>query len=440
MFKSMRLKNFKAYKDSGEIPLAPLTIIVGTNNSGKSTLFHALLALAQTARASDQPSTPRLITKGPLIDLNGYHDIIHGKVNGKSSSFEISIGIDPRVLGLLDSRNGRASSLPDRATISFSFDDSLDEIGVQRATLSALQRNQISATRKNGSWSLHTSPIGAPKNAYVDFRSVFPFFRIPQLNSSTQELFETMVYPSYYAADFFQAVMSRAISHIGPLRERVPWNASVGARASSKFGSGGENLVADLASTEEDRFKGKTRLELLNGWLATKDILKQVRVETNRDAKLRMLVGQESKGASNINIAAMGEGVSQILPIIAYSLFGMNDDCLLVEQPEIHLHPALQAELGELFIDVAQTGHRQILVETHSEHLVLRVRRRVAEGKLSPEDVAILFVEKQGGESKVRRLGLTERGHFGDTWPPGFFDEAYQESMALAKAANRKGR
>ncbi|MBI1832856.1 MAG: DUF3696 domain-containing protein, partial [Planctomycetes bacterium] len=152
----------------------------------------------------------------------------------------------------------------------------------------------------------------------------------------------------------------------------------------------------------------------------------------------RMLLGDEWRGPANINIAGMGEGVSQILPIIACTLFGARDDCLLVEQPEIHLHPALQAELGDLFIDVSQNGHRQILVETHSEHLVLRIRRRIAEGKLSPDQVAILFVEKQGGESTVRRLDLNCRGHFSD-WPKGFFDEAYQEAMALAEAASKKG-
>ena len=110
----------------------------------------------------------------------------------------------------------------------------------------------------------------------------------------------------------------------------------------------------------------------------------------------------------------------------------------MVEQPEIHLHPSLQAELADLFIDIMKTGRRQILVETHSEHLLLRIRRRIAEGTLKPDQVAILFVEKHGGESKVRRLDLNSRGHFSD-WPKGFFDEAYQEAMALAAGASKKG-
>ena len=88
--------------------------------------------------------------------------------------------------------------------------------------------------------------------------------------------------------------------------------------------------------------------------------------------------------------------------------------------------------MADLFIDIATTLQRQVIVETHSEHLVLRVRRRIAEGTIDPNDVSILYVEKQGAESKVRRLDINKRGHF-DDWPEGF-DEAYQEAMALAMA------
>jgi predicted ATPase len=441
MFKSMRLKNFKAYKDSGEIPLAPLTIIVGTNNSGKSTLFHALLALAQTARDSDQGWAPRLVTKG-LADLNGYHDIIHGKSHARSSSFEISVGLDAEVAGLrnftaADGKKLEEFRVPDHADISFGLDEELNEIAVRRSTLRLGDKNSISVERRNGHWKLLSLPNGTAKDADFDFWNLFPFIQLPKYGCY-QEHTNTAGISSFCARAWLE-IFSKKVNHIGPLRERVPWYSAIGARTNAKFGSGGENLIADLASKEKDPDSGKTRLELVNDWFATRKILERIRVETDRAASVRMLLGDEFNGPTKINIAAMGEGVSQILPIIAYSLFGMNNDCLLVEQPEIHLHPALQAELGELFIDITQTGRRQILVETHSEHLVLRVRRRVAEGKLKLEDVAILYVEKRGSESIVRKLDMTERGHFND-WPQGFFDEAYQESRALAMAANRKGR
>ena len=92
-----------------------------------------------------------------------------------------------------------------------------------------------------------------------------------------------------------------------------------------------------------------------------------------------------------------------------------------------------------LFIhDFKKRKHRQYIIETHSEHLVLRIRRRVAEGVITPDDVAVLFVEKQKQETKVRHLKLNGKGHF-DEWPKGFFEEAYQEALAIAMASGSQG-
>src|SRR6266404_2301965 len=143
MFKSMRLKNFKAYKDSGEVPLAPLTVIIGANNSGKSTLFHALLALAQTAQDAEQAPgllakrPPLLVTKGPLVDLNGFYDIVHGKKKVKASSFEISVAIGtPTRVSLTGTPLGRIDDLdiPDQFDISFALSKKTNAIEVNRST------------------------------------------------------------------------------------------------------------------------------------------------------------------------------------------------------------------------------------------------------------------------------------------------------------------
>jgi energy-coupling factor transporter ATP-binding protein EcfA2 len=441
MFKSLRLKNFKAYKDSGEVPLAPLTIIVGKNNSGKSTLFHGLLALAQTAQDSEQGWAPHLLTKG-LVDLGGYHDILHRARHANSPAFEISVSLAstylrPKTLTDGSIKNGVKFDVPDRAEISFSLDEEIGEILVNRSTLRRGSSTVISVDRGHGHWSWLTPPSGVPKNAEIDFRNVFPFVSVMKEDRPSQESLVAQGISSYCAA-LWAEIFRKQVHHIGPLRMHVPWQASIGERASLEFGSGGPNLLADLGSKEKDR-SGKTRLERVNEWFVKKEILSRIHlVELGRGTGVRMLLGDEWHGPTNINIAAMGEGVSQILPIVSKTLFGANDDCILVEQPESHLHPALQAELGDLFIDVTQAGNRQVLVETHSEHLLLRVRRHIAEGTLKPDRVAILFVEKDGDESKVRRLDVNNRGHFSD-WPKGFFDEGYQEAMALATAASNKG-
>jgi predicted ATPase len=441
MFKSMRLKNFKAYKDSGEVPLAPLTIIVGANNSGKSTLFHGLLALAQTVRGGDHGWGPRLVTRG-LVDLNGFNDIVHGGVQKKQLPIQISINLDAKsAIPRTVTDNGRRQLVkftpPDTADISFGLDERLNAILVTSSTLRTGDKTMISVERKHDRWSLATSLPGAHTDQGVDFSTIFPCLTLPRSEPLLEEAMKAF-HVAHYCAGIWTDIFARLVSHVGPLRVRVPWHTSIGARTSSEFGLGGENLLAALGSEEKDRSTGRTLLELVNDSLAKYESLKSVHLDVVKTSTGQMLVSDEGTNAKGVNVAAMGEGVSQILPIIARCIWGEEDECLLVEQPELHLHPALQAELGDLFIDVAKAGHRQILVETHSEHLLLRVRRRIAEGSLKPNQVSILFVEKHGGESEVLPLDLNIRGHFSN-WPKGFFDEAYQEAMALAEAASKKG-
>jgi predicted ATPase len=123
-----------------------------------------------------------------------------------------------------------------------------------------------------------------------------------------------------------------------------------------------------------------------------------------------------------------------VLPIIAAVASNPQSGLLLIEQPELHLHPAAQADVAELLVAAAKNGDRQFLVETHSEHLVLRLRRRVAEGAIAPEDVQLLFAERQGRNSKLRPVTIDRSGRV-EGWPSGFFDEGYVEAAALARAS-----
>jgi len=133
----------------------------------------------------------------------------------------------------------------------------------------------------------------------------------------------------------------------------------------------------------------------------------------------------------------IGMGINQVLPILI-SAFGLNNRVIMIEQPELHLHPALQAELADVFIESA-LGTRQntFLLESHSEHLLLRIMRRMREtfeGKLpegippiTPDDVAVLFVEPDGSRSIVQEMPLNKHGELIKPWPGGFFEEDFEE-------------
>jgi predicted ATPase len=115
---------------------------------------------------------------------------------------------------------------------------------------------------------------------------------------------------------------------------------------------------------------------------------------------------------------------------------------LLFEQPELHLHPAAQAALGSVLAKFpVENGRRKnLIVETHSENLILRLQNEVAVGNLQPDDVAILFVEPSAGGHRIVRITLDHDGEFVGEWPRGFFEESYWESVQLARTRSGRGK
>ena len=147
------------------------------------------------------------------------------------------------------------------------------------------------------------------------------------------------------------------------------------------------------------------------------------------------LVLTDTRNGAQVTIADVGYGISQALPVIIEGIASKESSILCVEQPEIHLHPRLQANVADFMVDTIadEPGKRkQWIVETHSELLILRLQRRIREGKIKPEDISVLYVDPndestEGSAIKVLRLG--EDSYFKDPWPDGFFDEGLKERL-----------
>jgi predicted ATPase len=123
----------------------------------------------------------------------------------------------------------------------------------------------------------------------------------------------------------------------------------------------------------------------------------------------------------------VGFGISQLLPFIVQSLVS-EGRIISIEQPEVHVHPRLQADLGDLLAAaIKEPRQHQFIIETHSEHLILRLQRLVYKGEIKPEDVSIIYVSRGPDGAKAERLHLDEEGDFIDEWPNGFFPERLRE-------------
>ena len=132
---------------------------------------------------------------------------------------------------------------------------------------------------------------------------------------------------------------------------------------------------------------------------------------------------------TRVTLNDVGFGINQILPIIVQALIQQNGT-LMIEQPEIHLHPKLQGEISDLMIETHKKNNLNWIVETHSEMLILRLLKRIREGTLKSSDVSVIYVDQtESGEAIIHKLPIDEKGSFVDRWPNGFFEETFNELM-----------
>jgi hypothetical protein len=224
--------------------------------------------------------------------------------------------------------------------------------------------------------------------------------------------------------DRFENLTAR-VGHLGPLRAQIQRSYSI--EAARPLSMSGVEAPAWLSS---DR-------ELLDG-VATWFVAHMEGWRLDIDAAGSAFGCQLSRRGVTVNLADAGQGGQQVLPVVVQQLLRRRETSWfldLVEQPELHMHAAGHAPLGDLFVETARQGVGCVLVETHSENLMLRVRRRVAEGRLTPDQVAIYWCDEQPeGHTLLLRIHVDTRGDI-DAWPAGVFSEGFEEIKALSRAA-----
>lgn len=199
----------------------------------------------------------------------------------------------------------------------------------------------------------------------------------------------------------------------------------------------GNSLAEVLKENEKVR-------ESVNSWLSKFGL--KVDVSTIQDVVHQLKIHQHSL---DLDITDVGFGISQILPIVVQGFLSFSDSLTMVEQPEIHLHPKMQADLADLFIDIVsgevdsrkragrkrENKQKYLLIETHSEYLLKRLMRRIKEGRISSEQVAVYFIEppkEEGEPSLVVEKEVSHEGFF--EWPKDFYEgEVRQDNYNFIK-------
>jgi len=151
--------------------------------------------------------------------------------------------------------------------------------------------------------------------------------------------------------------------------------------------------------------------------------------QVGRSSRYEIVVHKDGVVA---NLRDVGIGISQVLPVLTLAFFAQEGSTILMEEPEIHLHPLAQSVLAELFVEVSRKRRVQFIVETHSEHLFRRLQTLVAKEELSLDDCRMYFVERQGADAVLKNLELDEYGRV-TQWPDKFFGDALGETREQAQ-------
>ncbi len=170
-------------------------------------------------------------------------------------------------------------------------------------------------------------------------------------------------------------------------------------------------------------------------WLKELGLIAAFQVERiSEDADIYRVLVQRGESTTPVALTDVGFGVSQILPVLVLLAWAPPGSTVILEQPEIHLHPAVQSGLAEIIVEAAQVRRVQVLVESHSEHLLRRLQLLTAKEELLPEQAALYFCDtSERGDSRIAELELDVFGDIAN-WPAGFFGDPFRETAEIVQA------
>jgi len=449
MINEISFINFKAYKDE-KIELKPITLLLGPNNSGKSSILSMLRILSQTLQSYDQ-SVP-LLLNGILGDFGTYKDVVFK--NKKQDPIELCISTE----NLEKSKNKKKLDTQldiIKIRMKFYYRSNIHELILSELEIYR-NKKSIFFSQYSEKSEKHIIQSISGKAVPVEFKNIISekynlFHFLPQGIFSTLELKkgESKI-KKFFTAQVRNLIINLFqycrnvyldlinIEYLGAMREPPERtylfsgekNRRVGPRG--KFSS--NILVMDSLRKGE---KSKQIKEKVISWLKTSEIASDIKIKTLSDRHYELHL-QNPKTKEYENYADVGYGNSQVIPVLVAGYNLSEYETLIVEEPEIHLHPKAQAELGTFFLELYK-GNKYSIIETHSEYLVVRLQQYVAAGLINPKDIVLYYVYSTKEKKKIKKLSLDKQGASIDSWPEGFFPQRLDEAKKLAKIRFNQG-
>jgi len=453
MLTELSIKNFKAWRDTGRIRLAPITVFFGSNSAGKTSILQFLLMLRQTAESPDRHRVLHPGDKNTPVELGTYRDLVfeHELTNEIEFSLSWRLPLPMTVRDPLTEHTVTGNNVRFEAKVSSDTKGALQQIQRFRYSLvnggSSLDVEMLPA--KNGASKYDLAATNYTLVRYPGRAWKLPppvrFYGFPDEVSAYHQ---NAGFTSDLALELEKQV--KRLQYLGPLREYPARSYVWSGEVPEHVGWRGERAVEAMLAAESRSigpgFKKKTQpfMAVVAKWLKDLGLLQSFEVHRIAPHRKEYEVMVRAVGTKeSVNLPDVGFGVSQVLPVVVQCFYANPHTTVILEQPEIHLHPRVQSALADLFIEAIQSREYgadrsvQLIVESHSEHFLRRLQTRVAENKVMREDVALYFCQTGEGGAVLEPLEVDIFGNI-QNWPADFFGDEMGELAARMEAAARR--
>ena len=439
--------------------MAPITLFFGTNSSGKSSIGHFLMMLKQTMELADRKVIFYPGGRNTAVQLGSYREMVFGRDPARRIAFEYRWA--PREpLTIEDPVSGEVypgDEIGFRAQVG-QVDRDRPALVVDRLEYAVWQEGELSL-------SIGMERAGSAKPEYKVEAQRYALKRNPGRAWNPGAPVHFYGFPdevrSYYQnAGFVQdlnlqhELLFRSIAYLGPLRTRPERLYTWSGLEPEGVGFAGENAIAAFlaARGREISLGYRKRARPFEEIIATKlqemGLIEDFKVSPISEQRQEYEVKVRVTAAGGwVDLPDVGFGVSQVLPVLVQAFCAPPGTIIIMEQPEIHLHPSAQAALADVMIDVihsregGEDRNIQLIIESHSEHFLRRLQRRIAESETLHEKVAAYFVHAGGRAGKpgarLENLPIDEYGNILN-WPENFFGDEMGDITSQAKAALHK--
>lgn len=423
-FSALSLGNFKGFsekhgKKDNTIKIKPITLIYGPNSYGKSSIIQSLLVLNQTINEGKDYKNIHLLPNGNLVKLGSFKDFLNKKSESQTVKIEITL---PYNCYNMDEK--------DFEELSFSYNYIQDK--TDKIILSELDIFKRNLTDKD-QVLLHQYEISDEKENIYN-RLMKPIKSSDKIAKQTIDCERTSFFTiniftsnGIYGKEIFDPIENiiKNIVYVSSYRTK-PDRYYIPENNRRKYvGKNGE-YTSEILGYDNEVIKN------VNKWL---EKIAGYKLSLKKDSNIYSLNLNDCKTkVKDINLLDLGSGIAQVLPIITQA-FKSENEMILIEEPEIHLHPKAQADLGEMFADAALKMGNTFIIETHSENLLLRLEKLIRRGELSKDDISVIYVDKDENGSHCIPLILNDEGditNINDV-PNGFFEEGFNELFDISR-------